>query len=140
MAKRHAPRGPIKAKEPIDPMMGQNPMTARCTATSKQRGEQCKQPAIHGGTVCRFHGGAAPQVIAAAERRLEELKPKAVLTIDRLMDREEYPTVQFQASKAVIDWVDGKARESMDMKVTGDEVLIAALMAGRKRAAESRKA
>lgn len=30
----------------------------------------CKKEAILGSTVCRFHGGAAPQVKAAAERRL----------------------------------------------------------------------
>jgi len=34
----------------------------RCTATASSTGERCKQPAIPGGNVCRFHGGAAPQV------------------------------------------------------------------------------
>lgn len=42
----------------------------RCHAMSKRTGQQCKRPAIPGGKVCRYHGGGAPQVKAAAERRL----------------------------------------------------------------------
>ena len=41
----------------------------RCTAHN-QSGNRCKNPAVPGATVCRFHGGAAPQVQAAAQRRL----------------------------------------------------------------------
>jgi hypothetical protein len=51
----------------------------RCRATSRQ-GRQCKQPPIPGGTVCRFHGGGAPQVRRAAEERL------AVQQIEQLLD------------------------------------------------------
>lgn len=42
----------------------------QCNGTSVQSGERCKKPAILGGTVCEFHGGSAPQVKAAAARRL----------------------------------------------------------------------
>lgn len=45
---------------------------ARCSATSKQSGEPCRQPVIPGGSVCHYHGGGAPQVKAAAQRRLAE--------------------------------------------------------------------
>lgn len=56
-----------------------DPMTAtstaaphgKCTATARS-GAPCRQPAVAGATVCRFHGGAAPQVRRAAERRLAE--------------------------------------------------------------------
>lgn len=37
----------------------------------KRNGEQCKAPAIRGGTVCNKHGGAAPQVKAGAKARLD---------------------------------------------------------------------
>lgn len=47
----------------------------RCTATNS-RGEQCKNTSIPGGNVCRYHGGAAPQVINAAERRFEEARAR----------------------------------------------------------------
>jgi hypothetical protein len=43
----------------------------QCTAKSRT-GNRCKRYAVRGMTVCRFHGGAAPQVKKAAERRLAE--------------------------------------------------------------------
>lgn len=51
-------------------------MTAsRCTATNRA-GRQCGRPPIPGGTVCHLHGGAAPQVAAAAQRRLAEAQAR----------------------------------------------------------------
>ncbi len=44
--------------------------TARCVATSKRSGNRCKRRPIEGGTVCAMHGGSAPQVQAAAARRV----------------------------------------------------------------------
>lgn len=46
--------------------------TGRCTATAKSTGERCDQPVKPPATVCRFHGGHAPQVLAAVERRKRE--------------------------------------------------------------------
>lgn len=44
----------------------------RCTATAKSSQERCKRTAPPGSTVCRAHGGAAPQVARkAAEREVE---------------------------------------------------------------------
>lgn len=50
----------------------------RCVARSKTTGEQCKKPAMHGCTVCRAHGGAAPQVRARAEQRVIEEHARAL--------------------------------------------------------------
>jgi hypothetical protein len=52
------------------------PVADRCSATNRQ-GAQCGRPAIPGGTVCRNHGGAAPQVVAGAARRLAVAKVEA---------------------------------------------------------------
>lgn len=41
----------------------------RCTAHNKA-GAQCGNPAVPGALVCKNHGGAAPQVMAAGQRRL----------------------------------------------------------------------
>ena len=48
-------------------------ISIQCTAFSKQTGKQCKAKAIPGGTVCRWHGGAAGQVKAKAAVRAELL-------------------------------------------------------------------
>jgi hypothetical protein len=48
----------------------------RCSATNAA-GVRCAKAAMLGGTVCRSHGGAAPQVRAAAERRLAEQQAAA---------------------------------------------------------------
>lgn len=55
----------------------------QCTATSRQTGERCKAWAVKGTTICRHHGGSAPQVRAkAAERervrRIEEHAAKVL--------------------------------------------------------------
>lgn len=42
----------------------------RCTAHSKRTGKPCAAKPVAGATVCFHHGGNAPQVRAAAERRL----------------------------------------------------------------------
>jgi hypothetical protein len=43
---------------------------ARKCHAHRKNGEPCKAYAIIGGRVCRAHGGAAPQVRAAARERL----------------------------------------------------------------------
>lgn len=116
--RRHAPRGPVKAK--ADPIQPRDPM--RCVAT-RRNGEQCGSRPIRGGTVCRMHGGGAPQVKAKAEARLLAMQPKALSTLDRLMDREEFPTVQLQASTRVVEWTYGKAIERQEVKHSGGLVL-----------------
>lgn len=52
----------------------------QCTA-HRRDGTQCHNHAIRGAHVCRMHGGTAPQVQAAARRRLEaEQAAEAVVT------------------------------------------------------------
>lgn len=91
-------------------------MEGRCTATNRQ-GQRCKRWPIRGGYVCRNHGGGAPQVIAKAAERLSALVPKAIAKLDALMDRDEFPSVQFAASKAVIEFSEGKATERVEQQV-----------------------
>ena len=63
----------------------------RCTATSKRTGHRCGLARIPGTTVCAKHGGAAPQVRAAAARRVAEQKVrKAAMKLD--MDPQDVST------------------------------------------------
>lgn len=57
---------PLEQSDPLKPP----PM--RCTARSKRTGNPCQLPPVAGANVCRWHGGAAPQVQAAARRRLQQ--------------------------------------------------------------------
>jgi hypothetical protein len=120
---KHAPRGPIKSH--ADPLQATQPLKGlpgnaqRCHAHSKRSGKACNNPAILGATVCRMHGGSAPQVKLAALERLKALQPKAITVLESLLDREEFPTVQMAAVRDVLDRTEGKPAESV--KLTGAE-------------------
>lgn len=58
----------------------------RCTATASSTGERCRQPAIPGGNVCRFHGGSAPQVQEAAQDRLERMADEVLAKFEPALD------------------------------------------------------
>jgi hypothetical protein len=51
----------------------------KCTARSSRTGDRCKRWPVAGGTVCPSHGGRAPQVRDAAERRQAEARIRAEL-------------------------------------------------------------
>lgn len=46
----------------------------QCTAKSTRTGQRCQRAPIKGSTVCPTHGGRAPNVKAAAKRRIAEQK------------------------------------------------------------------
>ena len=76
---------------------------AQCTAVSKQSGEQCKRAPIVGGTVCVVHGGSAPAVKMAAQRRLIAMIDPAMDALLRAMQEcDEWPT-KVRAAIAVLD-------------------------------------
>lgn len=63
---------------------GSNPTAdGKCTATAKRSGKRCTHYPMHGSTVCAQHGGKAPQVMAAAERRMVEAE--AAVLVRRLL-------------------------------------------------------
>lgn len=119
MAKRHAPRGPIKTRETGNPMGPVHPKGApRCTATNRQ-GTRCGRYPIPGGTVCRNHGGAAPQVQAAAMERLRALQHPAIDALQWLITQREFPSAAFSAARDVMDRTEGKAAETVSLAHSG---------------------
>ena len=55
-----------------------------CTATTRAGG-RCSNPPIKGATVCRMHGGSAPQVQRKAAERIAEARDTALDALLRLI-------------------------------------------------------
>lgn len=75
----------------------------RCTAKSRQSGERCKNYAIAGGTVCRFHGGATPSVKRKAALRLASLVDPAIGTLAREMVTADKSSDRQRAANSILD-------------------------------------
>lgn len=74
-----------------------------CHARSKTSGVQCKRHAIRGGTVCRYHGGAAPQVMAKAERRLRAMVDPMISRLEELALQTDNPKVAAECVRDALD-------------------------------------
>lgn len=81
----------------------------QCSATNRD-GERCRNPPIRGGTVCAYHGGKAPQTIAAAQAFLASMREPALVRLNSIL--EERPpcpicgrsdAVALQAIRMVLD-------------------------------------
>lgn len=131
MAKRHAPRGPIKTRDHMDG--ADHTEAPRCTATAKGSRARCKRRPIPGGTVCVKHGGGAPQVKQAAHERLMALQYPAIAALDWLVNQRDFPSATLGAVKDVLDRTEGRPTEKVDMNITGEVALIERLTAARKR-------
>lgn len=80
----------------------------KCSAHTSA-GKPCSKFAIVGGFVCATHGGSAPQVRQAANRRLLALAPRAVQVIAGLMESAESEPVRLKAATELLDRGIGKA-------------------------------
>ena len=80
----------------------------QCKAKSKRSGKRCQKPAIKSGTVCRMHGGAAPQVKKKARERFNDLVDPAINTLAKAMEEaeEKGEKVSTQALNAARDILD----------------------------------
>jgi hypothetical protein len=73
----------------------------RCTATSNRTGRRCGLARIPGTTVCATHGGKAPQVREAAQRRVaDEQARELARKID--VDVEQYDGNPFEALRDLL--------------------------------------
>lgn len=79
-----------------------------CGARRKGDGQPCRQPAMRGSTRCRMHGGSAPQVRKASQRRINEAytlksarrygRPRPVTAADALEE-------ELHRTQGHIDWL-----------------------------------
>ena len=84
-----------------------------CSAKTKS-GNRCKAQAIAGATVCRKHGGGAPQVREAARLRLLMLVDPALARLGKLV-RSKYTKdpIALAAIKDVLDRAGLKVAEEV---------------------------
>lgn len=76
----------------------------RCTAhRSDGSGERCRNWALQGQHVCRFHGGSTPAAIRRAQLRLMDLLPVATQKHREILEQSEDERVVLQAVKMVYD-------------------------------------
>lgn len=75
------------------------------TCSAKNRaGNPCQRPRVPGATVCRFHGGSAPQVRNKAKQRLLEAADPAAAYLAALVANKKAPeSDRRQAAVAILD-------------------------------------
>lgn len=108
---------------------------ARCVAHVKaaKGGGQCKQGAILGGTVCRFHGGSAPQVKLKAQQRIDAAADSLVESIVALAIEQQTkdgrpvePKDIIAAAKQLLDRSTEVRQPGVEVKHTGDATALPA--------------
>ena len=85
-------------------MPGSRDPARRCIAKANRTGERCRAAAIKGGTVCRIHGGGAPQVKKAAKERLLELVEPALAELRKIvMNPKTDDSVKVRSIQIILD-------------------------------------
>lgn len=104
--------GNKKGLDRIDPKRG-----TLCTAR-RRNGEKCLNYAMSFSTVCRLHGGAAPQVKAAAQVRMLMAADKAAAElIGMMLDKSAPHSVRLAAARDLLDRAGLGARAGVDVEV-----------------------
>jgi len=76
-----------------------------CTATAKSTGKRCGNPPNKGGTVCRIHGGNAPQVRKANAREvMKQMVGPALVELRGALGNDDVPwNVRMRAVDSILD-------------------------------------
>ena len=96
-----------------------------CHAHSKQTGLPCKNLAIRGGRVCRYHGGATPNARAGAQRRLAAMVDPALGVLNHAMGRKKTDLSDaIRAARDVLDRAGHKPADHVEMDVIASTALV----------------
>lgn len=88
-----------------------------CTAHTTS-GKPCRSAPVMGTNVCWHHGGAAPQVKAAAQRRLLIASdPAAAELVTLALDRKKDDRVRLKAINSLLDRAGVVARQSVEVEL-----------------------
>ena len=92
-----------------------------CTATAKSTENRCGNPPIPGGKVCKFHGGAAPQVKAAGALRVMEamVGPVLVEMARVIQDPTVSDTVKMTTCRDILDRTGYKPVQQLEVLTIG---------------------
>lgn len=86
-----------------------------CGKYSRRTGQPCKSLAVLGSTVCRMHGGSAPQVKKAAGDRLALMVDSLISEMYRIAISDKSSAVRVQAAKDLLDRAGLKPKERVEM-------------------------
>lgn len=92
------------------------PHPRRCRATNT-RGEPCGAFAVSGATVCRVHGGMAPQVQRKAKQRLEEAADRMAKELLGIATSAESEAVKLNAVRDALDRAGLGAKQKVEVEV-----------------------
>ena len=83
--------------------MSQPDTGRRYCSARRSDGQPCQKAPIAGGSVCRTHGGSAPQVRRKAALRLQELVNPAIAVLAREMAQADKSGDRQRAANSILD-------------------------------------
>lgn len=93
------------------------PAPQKCSARTRA-GNPCRRSPVKGATVCRAHGGGAPQVKAKAAQRLAEMTMPMLARLYKIANDDSMPpAVQLAAVRDVLDRAGIREAITVDLEV-----------------------
>lgn len=111
------------------------PNKRQCTA-HRRDGQRCTQSPIRGGTVCRMHGGSAPQVQKSARAYLAEQVQPSITRLVKERDGAPKSADRIRAAVALLDRAGFGAKMTIEVD-DNREMLIERLRDLRARGPEA---